>query len=355
MEKIIVFTPSLNIGGIERILLTYAKGLADKGYKVTYLTLSDQGDFKLKATENLAFENLGIKRLRQALIALVKFLKKNKPDVILCANDATLMVYIAKVLSGIKTKIITSHHNYYENYLDLNFKNTFVPKFVYPCCFKVIAVSEGIRKMLLNDFHIKPNKVVTISNPIDIEQIQYQANEMVNSLPHEYILFVGRFDKVKNIPFLIDAFNLFNKKFPDVKLLLIGGGPESDMIIDYIKHSGLQNSVELLGVKSNPFPYIKNAKIVVLSSISEAFPTVLLESLVLGKTIVSTPTYGGMDILKNGKYGYISKSISDITNFYENLVQGYLKSFDPSVLEDYASSNYQLNLKVIELQKAMEI
>jgi len=355
MEKIIVFTPSLNIGGIERILLTYAKGLADKGYKVTYLTLSDQGDFKLEATENLAFENLGIKRLRQALIALVKFFKKNKPDVILCANDATLMVYIAKVLSGIKTKIITSHHNYYENYLDLNFKNTFVPKFVYPCCFKVIAVSEGIRKMLLNDFNIKPNKVVTISNPIDIEQIQYQANEMVNSLPHEYILFVGRFDKVKNILFLIDAFNLFNKKFPDVKLLLIGGGPESDMIIDYIKQSGLQNNVELLGVKSNPFPYIKNAKIVVLSSISEAFPTVLLESLVLGKTIVSTPTYGGMDILKNGKYGYISKSISDITNFYENLVQGYLKPFDPSVLEDYASSNYQLNLKVIELQKAMEI
>lgn len=355
MEKIVVFTPSLNIGGIERILLTYAKGLADKGYNVTYLTLSNQGDFDFDNSQNLVFENLNTKRLRQALFAFIRFLRFHKPSTILCANEATMMVYISKVLSGISTKIITSHHNYYENYLDLNFKNTFVPKFIYPRCFKTIAVSEGIRKMLLNDFNIKPNKVVTISNPIDIEQIQYQANEMVNSLPHEYILFVGRFDKVKNIPFLINAFNLFNKKFPDVKLLLIGGGPESDMIIEYIKQSGLQNSVELLGVKSNPFPYIKNAKIVVLSSISEAFPTVLLESLVLGKTIVSTPTYGGMDILKNGKYGYISKSISDITNFYENLVQGYLKPLDAKVLEDYASSNYQLNLKVIELQKAMEI
>lgn len=355
MEQIVVFTPSLNIGGIERILLTYAKGLAEKGYQVTYLTLSNNGDFEFQPSKNLILQNLGINRLRNALFALIKFLRKNKPDIILCANEATLMVHIANVLSGITSKIITSHHNYYENYLDLNFKSTFVPKFVYPRCFKVVAVSEGIRSMLINDFNIKSNKVVTISNPIDIAQINKQSEELVFDLPREYILFVGRFDKVKNIPFLIDAFKSFNQKFPDVKLLLIGGGSELNVIVNYIDQVGLKKEIKLIGVKFNPFPYIKNAKMVALSSKSEAFPTVLLESLVLGKTIVSTPTYGGLDILKNGKYGYISESISDINDFYEKLVQAYLKPLDTNVLADYASSNYQLNLKITELQKAMEI
>lgn len=351
MEKIIVFTPSLNIGGIERILLTYAKGLADKGYNVTYLTLSAQGDFILKTTENLVFENLGIKRLRQALFALIKFFKENKPNVILCANEATMMVYIAKILSGITTKIITSHHNYYENYLEMSFKKTFVPKYVYPRCFKVIAVSNGISSMLINDFNINPDKIVTISNPIDILQIQAQANEIINDLPNEYILFVGRFDKVKNIPLLIDAFKLFRKKFPTVKLLLIGGGSELNTLTDYILKLNLQNEIEVLGVKSNPFPYINNAKVVVLSSLSEAFPTVLLESLLLGTTIVSTPTPGARDILKNGKYGYISDSISDVNDFYAKLVQGYSKPLDTNMLKEYALSNYNLGLKIIELEK----
>jgi len=355
MEKIVVFTPSLNIGGIERILLTYAKGLAEKGYQVTYLTLSKKGDFEFQTTENLYLKNLGVSRLRQALFALIKFLKVNKPDIILCANEATFMIYIAKVLSGSKAKIITSHHNYYENYMDMSFKKTFVPKFVYPRCSKVIAVSEGIRKMLINDFKIKSNKVITISNPIDILEIQNKSIQIVNDLPNQYILFVGRFDKVKNIPFLIDAFKLFNKKFPEIKLLLIGGGSELDVIVDYIDQADLKNKIELLGIKSNPFPYIKNAKIVVLSSKSEAFPTVLLESLILGKTIVSTPTYGGIDILKDGKYGYISKSISDVNDFYEKLVQAYLNPLDTEVLINYASSNYQLTLKVNQLQKTMKI
>lgn len=68
MEKIVVFTPSLNIGGIERILLTYAKGLAAKGYEVIYLTLSGQGDYEYEPVENLTYSNLGVKRLRWAFL-----------------------------------------------------------------------------------------------------------------------------------------------------------------------------------------------------------------------------------------------------------------------------------------------
>ncbi len=355
MEKIIVFTPSLNIGGIERILLTYAKGLASHGHKVTYLTLSKQGDFEIKDSENLVFECLGVNRLRKALFKLVNFFKHYKPDVILCANEATMMVYLGKLLSGISTKIITSQHNYYENYLDMNFKMTFVPKYIFPRCFKVIAVSEGIRSMLIQDFKINPKKIVTISNPIDIFQVQEQGNQMVNDLPKEYILFVGRFDKVKNISLLLDSYFLFIKKFPVVKLLLIGGGSELNNIENKIRELNLGEFVEILGVKPNPFPYIKGAKIVVLSSISEAFPTVLLESITLGTTTVSTPTNGGNDILVKGKFGYLSESIYNEVDLYKKLVTAYLQPIDKNLLIDYAQSNYNLDSKVVEIEKLWKI
>lgn len=350
MEKIVVFTPSLNIGGIERILLTYAKGLAEKGYNVTYLTLSNKGDFQIQPCKNLFYGNLGVKRLRLALFVLIKFLKQNKPNIIFCANEATMMVYIAKTLSGIPARIITSQHNYYENYLGMSFKKTFVPRYIFPLCYKVIAVSDGIRKMLINDFNNKPTKVVTISNPIDATLVQKQADEIVLDLPNEYVLFVGRFDKVKNIQLLINAYKLFNQRFPNVKLLLIGGGPELESITNHIKELNLQDEIKFLGIKSNPFPYIKKAKIIALSSKSEAFPTVLIESLILGKTIVSTPTFGAIEILNSGKYGYLSDSVSDVSGFYNKLVEAYLKPLDPNLLENYSLLNFSLDLKLTEFE-----
>lgn len=350
MKKIFVFTPSLNIGGIERILITYAKGLTNKGYSVTYLCLSTNGDFKFEEEKNLNFEDLKVRRLRWSILKLANFFKNNQPDIVLCANNATMAVYLAKLLTGLPIKIITSQHNYYENYVNIDFKSTFVPKYIYPRCEKIIAVSDGIREMLIKDFNIQPSKVVTISNPIDIEYIELKSLDEVD-VPDEYILFVGRFDKVKNIPFLIYAFKLFNQNFPEVKLLLIGDGSELEVINQAIELANLKNEVKLLGKKSNPFPYIKRSKIVVLSSMSEAFPTVLLESLSLGKTVVSTPTYGAIDILKQGKYGYLSNSIFDVISFSNKLVEAYLHPFKPEQLEAYAILNFHLDSKLNELEK----
>lgn len=350
MEKIVVFTPSLNIGGIERILLTYSKGLASNGYAVTYLTLSHKGDFDFIACDNLDYENLGVKRLRNALFALIRFFRKAKPDVILVANETTLIIYLAKILSGIKVKIITSQHNYFDLYEKVGFKLIFVPKYIYPLCFKVIAVSDGIRKMLINNFNVPPRKVVTICNPIDTAEIRTLSMEPISNVPNDYILFVGRFDKVKNILFLLDSFSVFCKEYPHFKLLLLGGGEEEKNIVDKIRALGLQDSVSILGIKPNPYPYIKNARIVVLTSLTEAFPTVLLESLLLGTTIVSTPTQGAVDILQKGKYGYISNSFLSIEEFSNLLVKAEKNPLAKDSLIDYVTDNYNLTLKVKEFE-----
>ena len=71
-----------------------------------------------------------------------------------------------------------------------------------------------------------------------------------------------------------------------------------------IKDEDLQEYIKLLGVKKNPYPWIKNSKLLVHSSRYEGLPTVLIEALILNKIIISSdcPT-GPREILDNGKYG----------------------------------------------------
>lgn len=356
MEKIIIFTPTLNIGGIERVLLTYAKGLGIKKYDVLYLTCSGEGDFEVESYENVQFVNLDVLRLRKSLFSLIKFFRKNKPDVIFTANDATLIIFLAKILSGISAKLITSHHNYYDNNVEVGLRQKMVIKYIYPLCYKVVAVSNGIRTMLISNFNLDSNKVVTIYNPIDIPEILRLSDESAHSLPSDkYILYVGRLSEVKNLPLLFNAFKIFNQFYPDVKLYVIGNGADNEMLKRVIDELNLRDSILMLGVKSNPFPYIKCARIVALPSISEALPTILLESLALGKTIVSTPTQGAVDILKNGEYGYISKSPFDANDFYETLKIAYENPLNSALLYNEVVKSYGLSAKIVELEKLWKI
>ena len=151
-----------------------------------------------------------------------------------------------------------------------------------------------------------------ITNPINIEEIDRLSKKLFPASFHgQYILFVGRLSVVKNILFLIHSYSLLLKKRNDVKLVIVGDGPERCLIEREIDNLKLHGNIVLTGMMANPYPFIRNAALVVLPSFSEAFPTVLLESLYLGKTIVATPTKGALDILKDGELGYLSKTFDN--------------------------------------------
>ncbi len=116
---------------------------------------------------------------------------------------------------------------------------------------------------------------------------------------------VSRLDNnQKDILTLIKAFSLYLKKDSDLKLYLLGEGPDRKRIEEKIKEKNLEDKILLLGMKKNPYPWINNAELLVHSSKYEGLPTVLIEALILRKVVISTncPT-GPKEILNNGKYG----------------------------------------------------
>lgn len=144
-KKIVFFSSHLNLGGIEKVLLTYAKGISDnKDFEVIFLTCKENIAFDISHLKNITFQNLNVAKIRNCIPKLRNFISKEKPAYLITASKWTLYAYIANLFSFNKTKIITSQHNYLTNNPEVGLLHKITLKWIYPLCYRTIAVSDGI-------------------------------------------------------------------------------------------------------------------------------------------------------------------------------------------------------------------
>ncbi len=142
-----------------------------------------------------------------------------------------------------------------------------------------------ISKEMIEDFNelgINYKSAKTIYNPFYIEEIREKGNEPVE-LNYEYIISSSAFRAGKRYDVMLDAFKMVKK---DIKLLILA--KSNPKLEEMIRERGLKNRVVIMGFQQNPYKYIKNAKLLVLSSDREGLPTVVIESLILHTPVVST-------------------------------------------------------------------
>ena len=129
------------------------------------------------------------------------------------------------------------------------------------------------------------------------------------------IIHVGRFAEEKDhITFLNSL--IFLKKKINFEAVIIGRGSLKKKFLKFIEINNLKKNVRILDYKKNPYPYIKQADFLILTSLHEGLPNILLEAIVLNKFIISSncPT-GPREILDNGRGGGLFKvgSYKDLT------------------------------------------
>jgi glycosyltransferase involved in cell wall biosynthesis len=163
-------------------------------------------------------------------------------------------------------------------------------------------------------------KSVCILNPFIFNKIK--SNSLVKmkkiySTNVLKIISVGRLTLQKDFMTLLKAIKLVKKR--RIQLIIIGKGVEKNNLLKFIKNNKLNNSVKLIGYKKNPFKYIRQSYIFILTSIFEGSPNVLIEAQYLKKYIISTdcPT-GPREILQNGKFGELVK-MGDYKNIARKL------------------------------------
>ena len=189
----------------------------------------------------------------------------------------------------------------------------------------VVCVSESVRESFQTLYnHRFPCSV--LYNVNDEAQILRRADAFTPEGSHVPTLCaVGRLSQEKGFDLLIDACAGLSVPY---RLQIIGEGPARRELEEQIARNGLGDRVRLLGWQENPYPYIKNADLIVCSSRYEGLSTVVTESLILGRPVVTTPCNGMAELLGNSEYGIITNDLRDgLTRMLS----------DPALREHYAA------------------
>lgn len=204
----------------------------------------------------------------------------------------------------------------------------------------IAGVSKAVCDSFTNIFYdLIP---VTLYNPIDDKLIKDKAALPVDvSLTHflsaNYWVTVGRLIPIKGYDRLIRVLGKLKKEGYDFKLLMIGAGYKEQEYKSLIKENHLETNITLLGHIDNPYPFIKNATALIMSSIQEGLSTVVIESLILNTKVFTTECSGMTELIDNGISGLICHNSED--GIYRLLKE----VLDKSPISDQCKANFQFS------------
>jgi glycosyltransferase involved in cell wall biosynthesis len=168
---------------------------------------------------------------------------------------------------------------------------------------RIVTISNGSIQSLKDIFPHFMSKTEIIHNGCDTEKIKKLSlpNISYDTIKTDNIIIAaGRLDKNKNFELIIRAVSNVIHSGIDCFLILIGQGELLHELENIVEKENIKEYVLFAGYQQNPYPYFRCAKIVCLSSFAEGFPTVIVESMVLGKPFVTTPVSGASDELAAG-------------------------------------------------------
>lgn len=289
-KRMVIFTQNA-LGGTEKVSIEIAKMLIADGWSVVFVIcdfslgakINRLADILPKEAKSLAiFNHSQIGRCKD----MYKAINQMSPDVVFCShmhiNQRLLL--LSTLFPNIRF-IVRNDNNlsYIKKY------KRYTLKFTYKFADAVITQTKEMENELIN-LGIDKKKIVTLQNPLNINDIVSKAN---NPSPYnrakDDIIFVavGRISHQKGFDILIDAFNIVNKKLSQSVLYIVGntsyeGGLVYRQLENQVKSCALENKVKFVGHQANPYNYIKNADVFVLSSRFEGLPNVLIEAQSLG-------------------------------------------------------------------------
>ncbi len=338
-NAIIFLTNSLCNGGAERVVVNMANEYA-RNFKVFIITLYNQQTYELN--DNVKVINLYNKKLnsKEKIFKLFEIVYKvdkaidnivEKYNVKLITSHLIYSNLIAR-LSCYKEHIIHVIHVSYKLY-KTKFQKLF-DLFIFWIYYNVpvVTVSKGCEKELLNFYKVKTNKMTTIYNPINLNEIKQLANEKVK-VKKPYILFVGRLDVPKRPELMIEIFYKGNF-YKNYNLYLLGVGPFENKLKKLIKKYKIEDNVILAGWQNNVYSYMKNAELLVSCSISESFSMVLVEALACECKAVSFDIdYGPSEILTGNLKKYLAKNndLDDLIKIMKDALNSYPKNLEKKI------------------------
>ena len=346
-KKLIFITEALWIGGIETALVNLLNRLDYNRFDVTCLVLRDSLDVADRITPQCRLivsdrqhkvtfpKGYGCKRLYnimeepQNAAKFRRFIWFALRVVFRAAEARCYALYVKKQLKGehFDTAVIYSDRaaetavravsadRFLMFYHHGAMRREYHDSYGYRKAVKVIAVSPALAEKLRAYRSKYADKIISVNNIIDIDGVREKGLDIPTvkfSADCFNIVSCGRLSHAKGMDIAVDACaKLVADGFTGFHWYIVGGGPEESALREQIMRLGLEDCVSLLGMQSNPYPYIRCADIYVQPSRFEAFGLTIREAQVLTVPVLSTRTDGSAELISDGETGLLCESDAD--------------------------------------------
>jgi len=347
--NVLLVTTHLNYGGITSYIKSLVKGLKIKGHNVF---IASSGGDCLDLFNKLKIQHFYIPirtkseispKIYISFFKLLPFLKEKKIQIIHSQTRVTQV--LGWLLSNfIKIPYLSTCHGFFK------------PKFsrrLFGCWGRmVIAISESVKKHLLEDFNVKEDRIKLIHHGIDLNNLQpinhkLQIKKKLGLKRERTIGIIARLSEVKGQRELIYTFKLVREEYPDVQLLIVGEGKIKPQLLDLTSELKIREDVLFLPSTSDISKVLGVFDVFCSPSLKEGLGLSLMEAMGYGIPVIASKTGGITDLIKDGETGLLVE-IQDIKGLASAILR-LLK--DDNIAEDIRKNAREFIKENFSLEK----
>ena len=302
--KVLMVTRTLDTGGVEEVILTYAKAMKPPRFTITVVCIEPGQVFKeISALPGVRSYSIGSSSRIKRFFGIFKVARATRPDVV--HNHASWYGLLVGTLVGAK-RVETVHNVYHW----LTWSQRIHYGLYCRLADRVIAVSEVVKKYTLDHLpFFRSGNFRVVYNGVDLTAFQSTSRTMTppgsgDADRNPLIGFIGRLTEQKGIEYLLDAAALLLSRKIAYRLLIVGDGPLRPQLEAKAASLNLTN-VTFAGYQRNITGLLQTFALFVLPSLWEGMSVSLLEAMASGCPVVATRVGGSEEAVLDGTTGYL--------------------------------------------------
>lgn len=372
--RITYIIPSLLYGGAEVQSIAQLNELSNRNIKVQVLILTNKNVMSDQLNDDIPYKIIGSNHLEfihlKSVLSffryrgrIMKVLNDFSPDFIICHLPVAHFVgRLLKLTTNLKSKIICYHHStHFKIYPNNTLKrkvfqkiNTYLAKKDYAN----ILISRAVEKDVEENLQVK-NPII-IKNAVKNVQIKREESKALiakyNLFPNDYYVVPGRLLKIKGQDvFLKTVAPILREK--NIKVVFAGYGSFRTELLEIIEKEKLNDLISFTGLIDNydMLAILKNSIFVIVPSIYEGLGNVVIESYMMGKTVLANNVGGLPEIIKNEKTGYMYNNVEELFSLFNAITSNPDEFIKPEAqqVKEY-TKNFRIDQQIDQLLKCLK-